>query len=44
MLRISAAGRALQAKSKARPSKSQVTAIGPPFDPVAPLLGASEKM
>ena len=45
MLRISAAGRALQAKCKRAPVKSrQVTAIGPPFDPVAPLMGAGEKM
>jgi hypothetical protein len=26
------------------PAPDQVTAMGPPFDPVAPLIGAGEKM
>jgi hypothetical protein len=31
-------------RGAAGPYRVQVTAIGPPFDPVAPFMGAGEKM
>ena len=39
LARLRLADQAAQARTAA-----QVTAIGPPFDPVAPLIGAGEKM